>query len=108
MRAQGRESFDPDFSPDGTQFVYVEACEVARDTFQKRIAVIDVDGKNRRALTRYGGCDEINPKWMPDGKRIVFERRTEKERLGPGFELYTGPSAPDQAAVAAPVRSRQR
>ena len=35
--------------------------------------VVNVDGSGRRALTSYGGADELNPKWMPDGQTILFE-----------------------------------
>jgi TolB protein len=142
VTSRSRASIDPDFSPDGTRLVYAETRQVGKNRFQNRIAVIGVNGKNRRTLTRYGGREEINPKWMPDGKRIAFERaqrrgrpiktrsdivtmdvsgkdvktvlatkafetnpipspdgtriaftsdrdRRGKERLGPGFELYT-------------------
>jgi TolB protein len=109
-----------------------------REQAQTRLAVINADGTGRRALTAFGGPDEANPKWMPDGRAIVFERQRERgtrsdifaisatggtarpilatpawetnpvpspdgtrvvftsdrdrrgrERLGPGFELYT-------------------
>ncbi len=95
-------------------------------------------GTGRVRSTAYGGFDEINPKWTPDGQTIVFERlkrtgtksdivaisaaggpvrtilataawetnpipsadgtrilftsdrdRRGRDRLGPGFELYT-------------------
>jgi Tol biopolymer transport system component len=64
---------DPDWSPDGSRFVYTEARFRAR-TVQNRIVVMNVDGTGRRPLTSYGGPNEINPKWMPDGQTIVFEQ----------------------------------
>ena len=67
---------DPDWSPDGTRFVYCEA-RVRPRTVQNRIAVMNVDGTGRRPLTRYGGPSEVNPKWMPDGQTIVFEQMRE-------------------------------
>jgi Tol biopolymer transport system component len=67
-------SVDPDFSPDGRRIVFEELRFVGRRE-QNRIAVIDVDGRNRRALTRFGAPNAVNPKWMPDGQRVVFELR---------------------------------
>jgi Tol biopolymer transport system component len=39
---------------------------------------MDVDGTGRRPLTSYGGPNEVNPKWMPDGQTIVFEQMRER------------------------------
>jgi Tol biopolymer transport system component len=68
---------DPDWSPDGTRFVYCEA-RVRGRSIQNRIAVMNVDGTGRRPLSRYGGPNEVNPKWMPDGQTIVFEQMRER------------------------------
>lgn len=135
---KSRRSFDPDWSPDGTRIAYAETQFTSPQRAQIRIMVTNADGSGRRALTAFGGADEINPKWMPDGQTIVFERlkmtgtksdiaaidaaggpirrilatpnwetnpvpspdgtrilftsdrdRRGKDRLGPGFELYT-------------------
>ena len=40
----------------------------------KRQVVINADGTARRPITAFGGADEINPKWTPDGQTIIFER----------------------------------
>jgi Tol biopolymer transport system component len=66
-------AIDPDWSPDGTRFVYTEA-RLRPRSVQNRLAIMNVDGTGRRPLTRYGGADEVNPKWMPDGQTIVFEQ----------------------------------
>jgi Tol biopolymer transport system component len=34
--------------------------------------------RERPALTRFGGVDEVNPKWMPDGQLLVFEQLRER------------------------------
>jgi Tol biopolymer transport system component len=66
-------AIDPDWSPDGTRFVYTEA-RLRPDRVQNRLAIMNVDGTGRRPLTRFGGVDEVNGKWMPDGQTIVFEQ----------------------------------
>ena len=72
-------SFDPDYSPDGSRIVFAEGRVRGRGV-QNRLAVMDADGRNRRAITRFGGTDDINPKWTPDGQRIVFEARGRRTR----------------------------
>lgn len=141
VTSAARNSFDPDWSPDGTRIVYAEVRFVGKGKTlrgQNRIAVINADGTGRHVLSRYGGADEVNPKWMSDGRAIVFESlkqtgtrsdlmamnpdgtgvrpllataawetnpipspdgtrilftsdrdRRGRDRLGPGFELYT-------------------
>lgn len=66
-------AIDPDWSPDGTRFVYTEA-RLRPGRIQNRLAIMNVDGTGRRPLTRFGGVDEVNGKWMPDGQTIVFEQ----------------------------------
>jgi Tol biopolymer transport system component len=66
-------AIDPDWSPDGTRFVYTEA-RLRPGRVQNRLAIMNVDGTGRRPLTRYGGPSEVNGKWMLDGQTIVFEQ----------------------------------
>jgi Tol biopolymer transport system component len=74
----GRQrSSDPDWSPDGSQIVYSQTrFERERDRVEytefNRLVVINADGTGRRPLTKFGRG--VNPKWMPDGKTIVYER----------------------------------
>jgi Tol biopolymer transport system component len=150
-----RDSVDPDWSPDGRRIVYVEVRLVGRrEQLQTRLAVINADGTGRRALTAFGAPNEANPKWMPDGQTIVFERERERgtrsdiyaisanggtpwamlatpawetnpvpspdgtrivftsdrdrrgrERLGPGFEVYT--MALDRSGLARLTNNRR-
>jgi Tol biopolymer transport system component len=68
-----QRSFDPDPSPDGTRIVYAQTRDVPPHP-QNRLVIMNADGTGRRALTAFGGPDELNPKWMPNGQEIVFER----------------------------------
>ena len=69
-----KRSIDPDWSPDGTRIAYAETRFTTPNRAQTRVMVVNADGTGRRALTSFGGADEINPKWMPDGQTILFER----------------------------------
>ena len=75
-----KRSIDPDWSPDGSQIVYAQT-RIVGDRGQQRLVVMNADGTGHRALTEFGGTDEINPKWMPDGETIVFERARPKGKL---------------------------
>ena len=79
LTARRFRSFDPEWSPDGTRIVYAEGRPVG-DGVQNRIVIINADGSGRRVLTRYGGVDEVNPNFMPDGQSIVFEQLRERGR----------------------------
>ncbi|NJP06421.1 MAG: hypothetical protein HC837_12735 [Chloroflexaceae bacterium] len=60
--------FQPDWSPDGSQIVYVSGIEV---TQQQDIWIIDTDGSNARQLSDNPTAD-WSPAWSPDGARIAF------------------------------------
>jgi Tol biopolymer transport system component len=76
ITARKGHAIDPDWSPDGTRLVYTQA-RIRGERVQNRLVVVNADGTGRRALTAFGGRDEINPKWMPDGQTIVFEHLRE-------------------------------
>jgi dipeptidyl aminopeptidase/acylaminoacyl peptidase len=67
--SRNRSIGDPDWSPDGTQIVFVY-----HDHIYFSISVIDINGDNFRQLTHPGQYSQINdnPTWSPDGRRIVF------------------------------------
>jgi Tol biopolymer transport system component len=65
-------SEDPDFSPDGTRIVFDET-RVRNGVVQRRLATVNAAGGGYRALGRFRAGGGTNPKWMPDGQRIVFE-----------------------------------
>jgi len=71
-----QRSLDPDWSPDGTRMVYTQLRLVGprQQRAQNRLVVMNADGSGRRPITAFGGPDEINGKWTPDGQTILFEQ----------------------------------
>lgn len=73
-------SFDPSFSPDGSQIVFVSGREGSHDEccgFESQaIYVMSADGSDQRRLTESDGFD-MAPAWSPDGEWIAFARRGE-------------------------------
>ncbi len=62
------EDFEPDWSPDGKQIVFVS--DRGGDV---HLYVMDADGANLRQLTT-GAAGNLSPRWSPDGRRIAFSR----------------------------------
>jgi Tol biopolymer transport system component len=62
-------SFDPAWSPDGTQIAFV-----TEENFDQ-VLVMNPDGSGRHYLTRDAG-NENTPDWSPDSIRIAFTRVT--------------------------------
>jgi serine/threonine protein kinase len=62
----------PDWSPDGTQIVYISPCMLKESDYPgANLYVMNADGTGREPL---GGSIEgdYDPVWSPDGKSIVF------------------------------------
>jgi Tol biopolymer transport system component len=57
-----RAGFDPDWSANGKLIVFSDVAG--------RIATVRADGRGLHRLTHTGCAD--NPRWSPDGKKIVF------------------------------------
>jgi Tol biopolymer transport system component len=77
--AHARFGYDPRFSPNGRWIVYE-----SRGLCQ--ICLIRPDGTERRSLTEdEGDISDDSPDFSPDGRRIVFARRTGRRNGG----IYT-------------------
>jgi serine/threonine protein kinase/Tol biopolymer transport system component len=62
----------PDWSPDGAQFVYISPCDRQRDQYENSSLYIrNADGSNRVGLPPVPGGD-FDPDWSPDGSHIAF------------------------------------
>lgn len=75
---------DPQISPDGDRIVYVRrGMDIMEDRRTSALWMINSDGTNHRKLTsRTGG--ETNPRWSPDGTRILFRSSDESN----GAEIF--------------------
>ena len=65
-RVIAADGWDPAWSPDGRELVFVSR------RGDSEIDVVNVDGSNRRSLFDSGGYLSFGPAWSPDGQRIVF------------------------------------
>ncbi|MCL5097140.1 MAG: hypothetical protein M1608_06370 [Candidatus Omnitrophica bacterium] len=73
------EDYHPDFSPDGRQVVYVNYFLYYGD-YYKNLYVVNTDGTGERQLTDYDEFNPAwpdNPRWSPDGTRILFSNHGE-------------------------------
>ena len=66
LTGEGVSAQEPRWSPDGKRIVFVD-----QELDTARIAVIDVDGKHLRMLTRKS-LFVSTPAWSPDGRSIAF------------------------------------
>ncbi len=68
---------DPQIAPDASRVVYVRTgFDIMMDRRRSQLWIVDVDGRNHRALT--GGEDNVSaPRWSPDGGRLAYVRQRE-------------------------------
>jgi TolB protein len=78
----------PSWSPDGKRLLYSTYCwfgNCGQPPVGAQLFTIGADGKTPRQLTRLAG-NALDPRWSPDGKKIVFVRNA---RVGPDGDVYT-------------------
>lgn len=62
--------YSPSWNPDGTQLVFATRTDNHYGNGYGIIEIMNVDGSNRRRITRDEGATQ--PTWNPDGKTIAF------------------------------------
>ena len=79
-----------DVSPDGKRIVFSAGKEGVRP-LEVNIWTIPVEGGDPKQITR-GLAQDRYPCWSPDGKRIAFQRTTEKSKDNYVMNIYTVPA----------------
>lgn len=74
----GKYNASPVFSPDGTRIAFVSM----RDDGWFDIGMVNADGTGFKILTDGTGSNE-SPDWSPDGRFLIFSRKT-----GKNYDLY--------------------
>jgi TolB protein len=70
----------PQFSPDGSRFVYVRAnSPLSKPALKRALFVASANGRRSRRITPWSLNAGDNPDWAPNGKLIVFRSHEENE-----------------------------
>ncbi len=79
------EVFDPQFSADGKQIVFVSDCSGRADLWLASAA-----GAEMRQLTSMGGAHVSNPSWSGDGSAVLFDARLDGQADVYRLQLTSG------------------
>ncbi len=79
---------EPDWSPDGKQFVFASGRD---DPEKTQIYVMNADGGNQRPLLPFVAANHLGPRWSPDGKSVAFYTNRDGN-----LEIYVASVADDQ------------
>ena len=73
---------DPQISPDGTRIAYVRvAVDAAEDRYTMALGIVPATGGGTPRPLTFGLADS-QPRWSPDGKRLLFVRSPEPGKPG--------------------------
>jgi dipeptidyl aminopeptidase/acylaminoacyl peptidase len=73
---------NPQLSPDGASVAFTRVnCDEKRTGYETSIWIAATDGKEA-PLRMTGGKHDVQPRWSPDGKQLVFVRGGDKDETG--------------------------
>ena len=86
-RPFGGDQLSPQFSPDGSRFVYERVnSPLSKPAHRRALFVVDADGSRQRQLTPWRMNAGDGADWSPDGSRILFRSQLDTGRQS---QLYT-------------------
>lgn len=86
MPSQLREGYNAVWSPDGSKVLFVKG---SQEKGQARIWTMDANGGNPTQISIGSGkYNDIDPRWSPDGKRIVFASDRGKVKGRSNYDIW--------------------
>jgi Tol biopolymer transport system component len=119
-RRRAVEDGDPQWSPDGTQLVFVRHHFTEHSGDRQAVFVVAADGSGLRRVTPFKLRAGDGPDWSPDGSQILFRSPETEDFLdsdiftihpdgtglrqvthaGPATKVYSASFSPDGTAIA--------